>query len=313
MIPAPPKLTLLLYRLSALFTLLTVCGGAVVCATRSGFDCHSWPGCYDTRFAPGPAEIPDALVANPALEMVHRTIAMSTGAILVATAIASLWLVGFPRLVRVLPWVAVGCAGASAIFGKLAVTGTDITVWGSAADILAALVAMTVTLIAAVALERGSSGLTPNGATQASAAAVVLLVVMHDAALFSAGYRSFTRCLSWPILWLAHDDNLALQVLRTGLGVAAIAAVAWAVRHALRTSGLRTHGLVLAALQALVLILAVAYRASNADGGLLGITFSLVSVAVLWTSVLLVARAGLLRPVPEDADLQPVASRVAAA
>lgn len=303
MTPAVPRATLLFSRLSALFTLLTVALGSVVCATRSGFDCKAWPGCYTDRFAPGPADIPAILVANPAMEMVHRVIAMTTGALLLVTAVLVLRLAGH-RAVKALAWVAVGCAGVSAFVGRRAVLDLGVGPWESALDILAALVAMSLSLVVAVSLGRGR-GLALTGTARAGFAAAIALVVMHDTALLSAGYRSFTRCLSWPILWLASDDNFGLQVLRTVLAVVALAAVVVAVRRALRVPRLRTHALVIAGLQVAVLALAVLYRATGADGGLLGIAFSLASVALVWATVLLGACAATAAPAVASPEREP--------
>ena len=301
-----PRLTLWIYRLAAFFTATTVSLGSVVCATRSGFDCRSWPGCYDDRFAPGPNDIPAILEANPALEMVHRVIAMSTGGVLILAALASLTLVGAGRLVRILPWVAAFAAGGSALFGRAAVLGIDITRWGSAADILCALTAMTATLVAAVALGRGG-GVRWRRTPVAKPAtwAFGLVVVMYLAGLIAAGYRSFTRCLSWPILWLASDDDLGLQIARSVVAIAALGAIMVTVR-ATRGTVLRLHGLVVAGLTVAVLVLGAVYRFTDADGGLRGIAFSLTSVALLWTLALLAARAGLTRndPDPDDAPAE---------
>ena len=291
MLPVP-RATLLLARLSAAFTLLTVALGSVVCATKSGFDCHSWPGCYPDRFAPGPADIPAILAANPALEMVHRVTAMSTGALLLATAILALRLTGQGRLVKVLPWIAVAAAGGSALFGRAAVLGLGVDAVGAAIDLLCALVAMTLAALTAIALPRGGRlRLTPASGPAALAASV--LIVMHVTGQLAAGNRSFTRCMSWPVLWLASDDNVAVQIGRTALALAALVALVVAVRAALRTPALRAHALALAGLLVGVLTLAVAYRASGTDGGVLGVLFSLASVVLLWGTVALTGRAAV--------------------
>ncbi len=290
------RAALLLFRLSSLFTLLAVALGSVVCATRSGFDCHAWPGCYDDRFAPGSSDIPAVLMANPALEMVHRVTAMSTGGVLILAALVSLRLVRPGWIVRWLPWVAVTAAGVSALFGRASVLGLGVDAWGAAADLLAALVAMTASLVTAVAYAHGGRALVRTPVSAPAAAASGLLVVMHLAGHLAAGNRSFTRCLSWPILWLAHGDDLAIQVFRTVLAVAALATVVWTVHVALADSASRKLGLVIAALQVAVVALAVVYRSTNADGGVLGVTFSLASVALLWTLALVAARAAVAGP-----------------
>ncbi len=299
MTPAP-RATLLFARLSALFTLLTVSGGAVVCATKSGFDCHSWPGCYVDRFAPGPADIPAALAANPALEMVHRVIAMSTGGLLIVTAILVLRLKTPLRTVKILPWISCLAAGGSALFGRAAVLGLGVDATGAAIDLLCALVAMSLTLVTAVALARGGR-FTLGPVACPALLSSTLLILMYVSGQFAAGNRSFTRCMSWPILWLAHDDDWFLQLVRTGFAAAAAVVLVVAIRAALVRGVARGTALVLAGLLVAVLALGVAYRASDADGGVLGIAFSLASVGVLWTTLLLGARASLRAPATEPA------------
>ena len=46
------KPTITVFRLAALFTLLAVAMGSVVCATESGFECGNWPGCTDSALLP---------------------------------------------------------------------------------------------------------------------------------------------------------------------------------------------------------------------------------------------------------------------
>lgn len=294
------SVTLFFHRLSALLTFVTVALGSVVCATRSGFDCHSWPGCYDDRFAPGPADIPAPLVANPAFEMIHRTIAMGTGAVLIVTALLSLRLARELVLPRLLPWVAVVAAGGSALFGRAAVLGLGVDATGAAIDLLCALIAMTVTLVAAVALQRGAGRPSSTPVARPAWAAIGLLVVMHIAAHWAAGHQSFTRCMSWPILWLASDDSFGLQVARTVLAALAFVAVALAVKAALADAEQRTLGLAIGVMLVGVLALATAYRLSGADGGVLGITFSVLSVALLWSLALLAARSAFPAPAASD-------------
>ena len=50
--PARATATLTVFRLAALFTFLAVAMGAVVCATKSGASCPTWPGCRPDRLAP---------------------------------------------------------------------------------------------------------------------------------------------------------------------------------------------------------------------------------------------------------------------
>lgn len=287
-----PRVTLFFARTSTLLTLITVGLGSVVCATRSGFDCPSWPGCYDDRFAPGASDIGAVLVANPALEMVHRVIAMSTGGVLIVTAILVTFAPNIPRTIKLLPWLACAAAGGSALYGRAAVLGLGVDATGAAIDLLCALLAMTLSLVTAVALSRGAR-FSLNQVSAWALGSSALLIVMHVTGLWAAGHRSYTRCMSWPILWLASDDNLAVQVVRTALALAAAVALVLTIRAALRANDQRGPAIALGVLLALVVGLAVAYRATGVDGGILGVLFSATSVGLLWTSLLIAARSAL--------------------
>jgi hypothetical protein len=107
--------------------------------------------------------------------------------------------------------------------------------------------------------------------------------------------------MSWPILWLASDDGFFLQVVRTGFAAAAAVVLVVAIRAALVRGVARWTALALAGLLVATVALGFAYRASGTDGGVLGIAFSLASVGVLWTTLLLGARASLAAPATKPA------------
>lgn len=51
---APSRATRRLFQIASLFTVAAVTMGAVVCATDSGFECSTWPGCHPGQALPGP-------------------------------------------------------------------------------------------------------------------------------------------------------------------------------------------------------------------------------------------------------------------
>lgn len=300
-----PRAAIFFARAAAFLTLMTVGLGSVVCATKSGFDCHAWPGCYTDRFAPGAADITAVLTANPALEMVHRVTAMATGGVLVVTAIVVTIAPGMTRTQRLLPWIACVAAGGSALYGRASVLGLGVDAVGAAVDLLCALVAMTLSLATAVSLARGAR-FRLNAVSAPALLASALLIIMHVVGQLAAGNRSFTRCLSWPILWLASDDNVGVQVFRTALAIAALVALIVTIRSAVRSHVVPGAAIALALLLAAVIGLAVAYRASGVDGGVLGVMFALASVALLWTTEFIGARAAVREDVPAELAPQPV-------
>lgn len=298
MLPVP-RATVLFARLAATATFLTVALGTLVCATKSGFDCHAWPGCYADRFAPGASDIPAPLLANPALEMIHRVTAMTTGGLLIIAAVLVLRLPAHDRLAKVLSLIALAAAGGSALFGRASVLGLGVDAVGAAIDLFCALVAMSLAIATAVLVGRGGR-FTLNAVASPALLASCLLVVVHVTGQLAAGYQSFTRCLSWPILWLASDDNLVWQIVRTGIAVAGAAALLVSIVAAARVPQHRVHAVVQALLLVGVGVLAVAYRATDADGGVLGVAFGLASATLLGSTVLLTACAAVRRVAPVE-------------
>lgn len=213
-----------LLQSAALLTFLSVLMGSVVCATESGFDCPSWPGCYPDRITP----IGDI---NPWIEFAHRSVAVVTGPVLLAAAIVGQRSRSLPRWVTSLLWVALVTAGAAAAFGMVTVLhGLPMPL--AVLDIACALTAMTATGIAALAAGRPDPTWRPGRLGRTAWAGVAVIVVMHLAGIAVAGPASLTRCLSWPI-WAVLDLDgaawaqlirLALAVLGAGLAVVTAAA-----------------------------------------------------------------------------------------
>jgi len=211
------------FSLAAALTFLSVLMGAIVCATESGFDCPSWPGCYPDQITP----IHDI---NPWIEFTHRAIAIVTGPLILAAAIMGQRSRELPRWVKVLPWVALVTAGAAAAFGMATVL-YGIPMWMGVVDMTCALTSMVALGVAAVAARRpGAMWRTGRLATVAWSA-VAAMVVMHLSGIAVAGPASLTRCLSWPIWSIVELDGAAApQVARMAVaGVAVVLVVATAV------------------------------------------------------------------------------------
>ena len=247
-LPAPSPAVRVVFRLAALFTFLSVLMGAVVCATESGFDCPSWPGCYPGRITP----IGDI---NPWIEFTHRTVAILTGPILLAAAILGQRSPAVPGWVKRAQWLALAGGAAAAVFGMLIVL-RGIPTWLGVVDLAAALTAMIATGIAAVAVTvlapaRRRAGLPAWGA-------VGVLLAYHLSGIVVAGPASLTRCLSWPVWTLVElDGATAPQVLRLGLAGGAALLLALTGVRALRRPSLRGWGI--AALALLTAVLAAGF------------------------------------------------------
>ena len=303
-----PPAALVVFRLAALFTFLAVVMGSVVCATKSGASCPTWPGCRNEAITP-------QWRLSPWIEFTHRVVAMASGPLVLAAGILAGRLPRADRWLRVLPWVAVACAIASGAFGRLVVVAT-LPTWLGGVDLTCALVAMTLTAVAAVragarsreadqdadrAGARARAADRPYRVTSATAAAsLVTVIAMHVSGIFAAGSGSYTRCLGWPLWRLVDaDPHPVLQATRLGLaGLASALVVVTAVRAA-RTTRLRRWGVALAGLWVLEMVLGTALSANGLDDAT-ATGYSVTACALLWTLGLLSAVAGHAAPAPLD-------------
>lgn len=288
-------------RLAALCTFLAVAMGAVVCATKSGAACPTWPGCR-------PDQITPQWELSPVIEFTHRVVAIAAGPLVLAAAVMSTRLPGLDRWVRILPWVALAGALASGAFGRLVVL-SSLPTWLGAVDLFCALAAMTALGVAAVMAGTTAVGSTsrtaaqgrPPQASRLAAASAAVLIVMHVTGIFAAGTGSYTRCMGWP-LWRLIDNDLHpwLQGLRLGLAGLGAGLVVTTAVVAIRSERLRPWGITLATLFAAEMVLGLMIRTRGiADG--VAAAYSVLAVALLWWLGLLAAVAGAARLTTDDA------------
>lgn len=315
--PAPPRNTVTVFRLGAVFAFLAVTMGSVVCATGSGAGCETWPGCRRGTVTPQWA-------LEPVIEFTHRVSAFGSGPLILAAAVMALRLRTTDVWVRVLPWVALACVFAAGAFGRLAVL-SGIPTWQGAIDLTCALTAMTVMGIAAVRLTRrhrrtARSLGTPLSALPVSrwravqvwelaAASVVVLIAMQVAGLFAAGKGSFTRCMGWPLWQIVEGDRyLWLQWLRIGTALLATGLVIATAVTASRHEGLRRWGIALGALLGVEMLIGLQIRAGG-TGIWTATAYSVVACALLWGLGLLTGIARVER-VAADAEERELVHRV---
>lgn len=301
---------LTVFRLAAVFTFLAVAMGAVVCATKSGASCPTWPGCRPDQLTP-------QWQLNPIIEFTHRVVAIAAGPLVLAAAVMSIRLPGPDWRVRILPWVALIGALASGAFGRLVILGS-LPTWLGAVDLFCALTAMTVMGVAAVLAGAPAANSMPRsvaewGPLQTScrlaAMSVTVLIVMHVTGIFAAGTGSYTRCMGWPLWKLINSDpHPWLQGLRLGLaGLGAALVVTTAVVTA-RTEQLRRWGIAVATLFATEMLLGLVMSSWGFNTGVAA-AYSVLAVALLWCLGLLMAVAGAARVATDVAPVQPVALR----
>jgi cytochrome c oxidase assembly protein subunit 15 len=253
-LPTPSSPVRVAFRLAALFTFLSVLMGAVVCATESGFDCPSWPGCYPDRITP----IGDI---NPWIEFTHRTVAILTGPILLAAAILGQRSPAVPGWIKAAQWLALAGGAAAAVFGMLIVL-RGIPTWLGVVDLAAALTAMIATGIAAVAVSVEAPA-RRLGAFPAWSA-VGALLAYHLSGIVVAGPASLARCLSWPVWRIVDLDGAAgPQLLRLLLAATAAVLLVVAAARALRQPGQHGWGIAVLALLVAVLAAGVAIGAAG--------------------------------------------------
>jgi cytochrome c oxidase assembly protein subunit 15 len=301
---------LTVFRLAAVFTFLAVAMGAVVCATKSGAACPTWPGCRPDQLTP-------QWQLNPIIEFTHRVVAIAAGPLVLAAAVMSIRLPRADWRVRILPWVALIGALASGAFGRLVILGS-LPTWLGAVDLFCALTAMTVMGVAAVLAGAPAANSMPRsvaewGPLQTScrlaAMSVTVLIVMHVTGIFAAGTGSYTRCMGWPLWKLINSDpHPWLQGLRLGLaGLGAVLVVTTAVVAA-RTEQLRRWGIAVATLFATEMLLGLVISSWGFNTGVAA-AYSVLAVALLWCLGLLMAVAGAARVATDVAPVQPVALR----
>jgi len=221
---------------SAALTFLAVLLGAVVCATESGFDCPSWPGCYPDRTVP----VGDV---NPWIEFAHRGVAVITGVVVFVAAIAVQRTASLPAWVKRLPWVTLIAAGAAAVFGMVVVL-FDLPVALGVLDLACALVAMTASAVAAAAARCAQPRWKPDRVAAVAWVTVGAVVLLHLSGIVVAGPASLTRCLGWPSLAILDGDGQApAQAARLALAaIAGALVVATAVLARRRGDALRRRG-----------------------------------------------------------------------
>ncbi len=282
-----------IFQLATVLTFLAVALGSVVCATESGFECGNWPGCTASALLPsGP--VTSFFYKNPWIEMTHRTSAILAGPAALAAAILALRLKGAHPLVKVLPWVTVAGALVAGYFGRLTVLALPVPAWGGALDLGSALAAMAAMVVATVALERMPTHLSASRTAGLAWVSVALMVAMHLVSLFAAGAGSYTRCLSWPVWELLAADRTAsgpAQVIRIGLAIVAAGTVVATLWYAKSQAALRAPAVWAGVLLVVVILFGLVIRVTHSDQ--LGIPFSVATVALVWTQVLLATRASL--------------------
>lgn len=223
---------------AAIFTVLLIAMGGVLCVTQSIRNCPDWPGCFGRAIPPAET--------GPILEYTHRLLAAVSGVLILSAAIAGLvraprlrWIT-IPPLVAVVLLVEVSFFGAQVVLRGLTPSEAAVDV-GSALLVVALMVATALIASARINNPALPDRLTFNSpfARLVLTATVVVYVVLVSGVLV-AGKNFVIGCPGWPIYSLGlfqTDATLVGNILRLIFSIAGIGMVIAVLVQAWRTMG----------------------------------------------------------------------------
>ncbi|HEX9090229.1 MAG TPA: COX15/CtaA family protein [Anaerolineales bacterium] len=285
---------------AAIFTVLLIAMGGVLCVTQSIRNCPDWPGCYGSIFPP--------LETGPVLEYTHRVLAAVSGLLIISAAVAGVvrnwrirW-ISLPPLVAIALLLLVSFFGAQVVLHGLAPGWTAVDV-GSALLVVALMVST-----ATIASFRMNN---PDHADRlvynttigrlVIAATAVLFVVLVSGVLV-AGKGSITACLGWPIYsWslLQSDGHLIGSLLRLVLFAVGFVIILIVLGSTWRDRKEHPSIFNIARWLGLALVLEVIFQVLVLVFGLLQpllIVYTVVAAALWALLVALMVRTGLTSP-----------------
>ena len=282
---------------AAIFTVLLIAMGGVLCVTQSIRNCPDWPGCYGSIFPP--------LEIGPVLEYAHRMLAALSGLLIISAAVAGVvrnwrirW-ISLPPLVAIALVIVVSFFGAQVVLRGLAPGWAAVDV-GSALLVVALMVSTAT--IASFRMNNPAHAdrlvySTPFDKLVVAATAVLYVVLVTG--VLVAGKGSITACLGWPIYsWrlIQSDGHLVGSLIRlvlSAVGLVLVIIVLFSTWHKRKKIPAIFH---IARWLSLTLVLEVSFQVFMLVFGLLQpmIIVYTVTAAALWALlVALMVRTGL--------------------
>ncbi len=293
--PIPPWHRSLLLA-GAVFTVLLIAMGGILCVTQSIRNCPDWPGCFG-RIVP-PAE------TGPILEYTHRLLAGVSSLLILGSAVAGMVRVPQLRWVSIPPLVAIVLLVEVSFFGAQVVLRGLAPGW-AAVDVGSALLVVALMVTAAVkagftsdhSIQEGLSVKNPFARLVLATTAVVYTVLVSG--ILVAGKGSITSCLGWPIYRLQQFqvDGLTWgNILRLSLSLVGVGMLVLVLVQAWRKKGEQPGVFRTARWVGLAVILETLAQTLLQVFGLqtaLLVVYTVVAAALWALQVALLIRAGL--------------------